>query len=103
MTLFTTRDRSGHDVNVCYPANLSPLGLDVLNEVRRLADDSLSHHNRPERKTDVEWAASVAQNAIGPAEFDQFRTKKRMTALSTGFEADILEHWPVYLLLSVAI
>jgi hypothetical protein len=27
----------------CYPANLCPLGLDVLNEVRLLADDSLSH------------------------------------------------------------
>jgi hypothetical protein len=60
----------------CYPANLCPLGFYVLNEVRRLADDPLSHPNRTERKADAEWAASVTQKRDRPAEFDQFRTKK---------------------------
>jgi hypothetical protein len=30
----------------CYLANLCPVGCYVVNEVRRLADDSFSHHSR---------------------------------------------------------
>jgi hypothetical protein len=40
-------------------------------------------------------AASVAQQALGLAEYDQFRTKKRMMALSMRIEAFLLELWPV--------
>src|SRR5258708_18498980 len=51
----------------------------------------------------LQMAADVDQTRGRSAEFDQFRTKKRMMALSAYTWPSDSKYWPVYLTISVAI
>jgi hypothetical protein len=56
-----------------------------------------------EFKADTGRPPLLIKQAIGPPDYDQCRTKKRKMEISTCSEAIILENWPVYLVISVAI
>ena len=63
-------------VKDCYPANLCPLGCYVVNEVRRLADDSLSHDERPNARHSPEGRHCLLKHAVGMPGMTNFERKK---------------------------
>src|SRR5260370_28622875 len=86
----------------CYLANLCPLGCYVVNEVRRLADDSLSHDERPNARQAPEGRHCLLKHAVGMPGMTNFERKKN-DGIWIVSEVIVLQHWPVYLLISVAI
>ena len=86
----------------CYLANLCPLGCYVVNEVRRLADYSLSHKeclNARHTPADRQRCSNKRSDRLSKTNFE----RKRMMVLSTLSVAIILENWPVNWALSLAI
>src|ERR1035438_3891705 len=76
------------------PANLCPLRRDAANGVRRLADDTLSHHLMPKCKADAGGPPLLFNQAVGPPSMASFERKKN-DALPGRAEATVLEHWSV--------
>src|SRR5256885_9019630 len=60
----------------CYPANLCRLGRYVVNEVRRLADDPLSHYERPNARRAPERCHCLLKHAVGTPGMTNFEQKK---------------------------
>src|SRR2546423_1082004 len=60
----------------CYPANLCRLGRYVVNEVRRLADDPLSHYERPNARQAPERRHCLLKHAVGTPGMTNFEQKK---------------------------
>jgi hypothetical protein len=75
----TSCGRGGRGVMRHTPANLCPLGCDVVSRFRRLTDDFLSHE---ECSNASRWPPMLIKHVVGGVECDQFQTKKRMMALS---------------------
>ena len=87
--------RFNRGVKRCYPANLCPLGCYVVNEVRRLADDSLSHDERPNARHSPEGRHCLLKHAVGMSGMTNFERKKN-DGISIVSEVIVLQLWPVY-------
>jgi hypothetical protein len=61
-----------------YLANLCPLGCYVVNEVRRLADDSLSHGEHPNARQSPEGRHCLLKHAVGMLGMTNFERKRMM-------------------------
>ena len=79
----------------CYPANLCPLGCYAVNEVRRLADDSLLHDERPNARQVPEGRHCLLKHAAGIPGITNFERKEN-DGISIVSEVIILQNWPVY-------
>src|SRR5260370_25815550 len=79
----------------CYPANLCPLGRYVVNEVRRLADDPLSHYERPNARRAPERRHCLLKHAVGTPGMTNVEQKKN-DGISISSDVIVLQHWPVY-------
>jgi hypothetical protein len=73
-----------------------------VNEVRRLADDSLSHYERPNARQAPEGRHCLLKHAVGMPGMTNFEQKKN-DGISISSEVIVLQHWEVYLLISEAI
>jgi len=72
------------------PANLCPFCRYVVNEIRRLADDSLSHDERPNTRPIPKGRHCWFKHADGILSMTN-SNEKRMWAISNRFEAFALE------------
>ena len=59
-----------------YLANLCPLGRYDVNEVRRLASDSLSHYERPNARQTPEGRHCLLKHSVGMPGMTDFEQKK---------------------------
>src|SRR3982074_1283606 len=72
----------------CYPANLCPLWRYVVNEVRRLADDPLSHYERPNARQAPERRHCLLKHAVGTPGMTNFEQKRMMASRSVPMSWD---------------
>ena len=70
-----------------------------MNEVRRLADDSLSHDELPNARQVSEGRHCLLKHAVGMLGMTNFERKKN-NGISIVSEVFILQYWPVYLQIS---
>jgi hypothetical protein len=66
-----------------------------VNEVRRLADGSLSHGEHPNARQSPEGRHCLLKHAVGMLGMTNFERKKN-DGISIVFEVIVLQHWPVY-------